>query len=104
MNQARLNIFDATIGVRDERTWLDSKVLRRQMTEDLGKQGLSQRSEKATEAAESFMDDMNRRAAMRTGIERKSEEQRKQQVELMQRKAEEYRERLRRKLRPEVRD
>lgn len=104
MNQARPNVFDATIGVRDERTWLDKQLLRRELTADQKREALDRRSQKASEAAESFRERMNSRAELRSGIEKKSEEIRKQQLELMQRKADEYRERLRNKLRPEVRD
>lgn len=103
MAEARLNLFDATIGVPDG-NWLDSKVMRRELSQDLEKEALSHRARQATQAAESFRDDMNRRAATRDGIERKSEEMRKQQLALMQGKAEEYRNRLRNKLRPEIRD
>lgn len=102
MTEARPNIFDTTIGPQAERSWLDSKVLRRELTEDLHERALNHRVEKASKAAESFMDDMNRRAELRSGIERKSEEIRKQYVEEMRRHAEEYREKLRKKLRPDV--
>lgn len=104
MTEARLNMFELPAGARHDQTWLDSKVMRRELTEDRRREGFSKRTEKASEAAESFLGDLNRRAEMRSGIERKSEEARKQQIELMRQKADEYRERLRSKMPPQVWD
>lgn len=102
MDQARLNIFDATIGIQGEKSWLDSKVLRREMTEDRQREALSQRKELASEAAGLFRDGMSRRAEMRNGLEQRSKESRAHHEELLKRKAQEYREKLRSKLRPDV--
>jgi hypothetical protein len=102
MDQARLNIFDSTLGVRGEKSWLDSKVMRRELTQDLQRDALSQRKEKATEAAESFRDGMSKRAEMRNGLEQRAKESKSHYEELLKRKADEYREKLRSKLRPDV--
>jgi hypothetical protein len=102
MEQARMNIFDATLGVRGEKTWLDSKVMRRELTEDLERGAFTDRVEKANQAAESFRDGIAKRAEMRNGLEERSKESRRQHEEMLKRKAEEYREKLRAKLRPDV--
>lgn len=99
---ARLNLFDATVGVRGEKTWLDSKVMRRELTEDLQRNGLVQRMEKAGEVADLFRDTLSKRAEMRSGVEQKSKESRRAHEDMLKRKAEEYREKLRAKLRKDV--
>jgi hypothetical protein len=73
------------------------------MTEDLCREGLTRRAEMMGEASNSFRDDLNERAARRDGLARRSEESRRREAELMQRKAEEYRDKLRKKLRLEER-
>jgi hypothetical protein len=104
MTQARPNIFDATLGVSGQQTWLDSKVMRRELTEDLQRAALTERKSKAEEEAEMFREILSKRAEKRDGLEKKSAELRKLQEEIMRRKADEYRERLRSKLRPDVWD
>lgn len=98
MDQGRLNIFDATLGAGVERSWLDAKVMRREMTQDLQREALSQRKERASEAAESYRNGMSKRAEKRNGLEQRSREARAHYEELLKRKAEEYREKLRAKL------
>lgn len=98
MAEVRDNLFDSTIGASSERTWLDNKILRRELAEDIGREGLTKRAERATQAAEDFRDDLTRRAELRTGIEKKSAEIRRREEDLLRRKADEYRERLRRYL------
>jgi len=101
MTQARLNIFDATLGVRGQ-DWLDSKVMRREMTEEMQREAFAQKKEKADAAAETFLEKLSRRNEARDGLEKKSAEIRKSHEDLMRQKAEEYRERLRSKLRKDV--
>ncbi len=96
--QSREHIFDNTLGVRDESSWLDRKVLRRELTDSLNRQSLSERTEKAEMAKENFLGDLSRRAQLREGVEKKSEQIRKQHEEALRRKADEYRERLRKYL------
>lgn len=98
MDQGRLNIFDTTLGAGGDRSWLDSKVMRREMTQDLQREALSQRREKASEAAGMYRDFMSKRAEQRNGLEQKSKEARAYYEELLKRKAAEYREKLRAKL------
>lgn len=102
--ESRATIFDSTIGPADDSVWLDRKVLRRELTADLSKKGLEGKSIGAIAAAEGFLDDMTRRAQARAGIEKKSEEIRRQHEQMMREKASAYRERLRGYLRPELRD
>lgn len=104
MSQARPNIFDATLGVGGEVSWLDSKVMRRELTEDLQRVALTERKEKADAEADMFRELLNKRAEQRDGLEKKSAELRKLHEEAMRRKAAEYRERLRSKLRPDLWD
>jgi hypothetical protein len=99
---ARVNLFDATLGARGEKTWLDSKVMRRELTEDLQRSGMAQRQEKAGQVADIFRDTLSKRAEMRSGLEQRSKESRRLHEEMLKRKAEEYREKLRSKLRAEV--
>lgn len=99
---ARLNLFDATLGARGEKTWLDSKVMRREMTEDLQRNGMAQRAEKAVEVADLFRDSLSKRAEKRNDLEQKSKESRRLHEEMLRSKAEEYREKLRSKLRKDV--
>lgn len=104
MAEIRNNLFDTTMGVRSEHTWLDKKVMRRELTEDLNRESLSKRAERAVEAAEEFRDDLSRRAEARNGIEKKSVEIRRREEEILRRKADEYRERLRKKLPADLRE
>jgi hypothetical protein len=90
MTQARPNIFDATLGVSGQ--------------QDLQRAALTERKSKAEEEAEMFREILSKRAEKRDGLEKKSAELRKLQEEIMRRKADEYRERLRSKLRPDVWD
>jgi hypothetical protein len=98
MAENRTNIFDTTVGVCGESTWLDKKVLRRELTQDLNRESLHRRTERASEAADNFRDDLTRRAKLRNGIEKKSVEVRRKEEEVLRQKADEYRERLRKKL------
>jgi hypothetical protein len=99
---ARVNLFDATLGARGEKSWLDSKVMRRELTEDLQRNGMAQRQERAGQVADIFRDTLSKRAEMRSGLEQRSKESRRLHEEMLKRKAEEYREKLRSKLRAEV--
>ena len=103
MADIRENIFDSTIGANQDKTWLDSKVMRRELTEDLHKESLSKRAERANEAARSFLGDLTKRAEVRHGLEERSIERRRREEDILRQKADEYRERLRKYLRPELR-
>jgi len=103
MVELRLNVFDSTLGVDSESTWLDRKVLRRELTQDLNRESLTKRVEHASQAAETFKDDLSRKAQLRTGIEKKSAEVRRREEEILKRQADEFREKLRRKLPSELR-
>jgi hypothetical protein len=102
--QSRIHIFDSTLGLPEDGSWLDRKVLRRELTDERLRDSMNNRAERATTAAQSFLEDMSRKAQMRNGIERKSEEIRRAQEEAMKAKADAYRQKLRGYLRPELRD
>jgi hypothetical protein len=102
--QSTSHFFDSTMGLPDDSNWLDRKVLRRELTANRDKDSLTNRAERATNAAQNFLQDMTRKVEMRNDIERKSEEVRRQQQESLRQQAEEYREKLRGYLRPELRD
>jgi hypothetical protein len=105
MAEARNNIFDHTLGICSERqSWLGRKVLRRELTDDLNRDSLTKRTERASAAAEDFRDDMSRRAQLRNGIEKKSVEIRRREEEILKQKADEYRQRLQRYLPRELQD
>jgi hypothetical protein len=103
--QSRAHIFDSTLGVTDVgSSWLDRKVLQRELTDSLNQNSLNQRKERASQAAETFLGDLSERAQRRNGIERRSEQIRRQQEEILKRQADEYRQRLRKFLPAELRD
>jgi len=87
-----------------ETMWLTTKVTRRETREEILKEGLNAREEKASKAAESYRNDLNRKAELRDGIQKRSAEVKQAHLENLNRKAEEYRERLRGYLRPELRE
>lgn len=103
MADVRNNIFDSTIGAGQQKTWLDSKVTRRSLTEDLHKESLTKKTERANEAAKNFLGDLTKRAEVRHGLEERSVQRRRLEEDMLRRKADEYREKLRRYLRPELR-
>lgn len=85
-------------------SWLNSKVQRRQTRDCILKEGSESRQEKAERAAESFLEDLGRKAELRDEIRLRMEESKKAGEELVRQKAEAYRQRLRGYLRPELRE
>ena len=101
--QGRSNLFDHTQGIPGD-NWLDRKQLKREITDTMNKESMSARTESAQDVAQNFLDELSRKAQLRNGISRKSEELRRQQQEKLKRQADEYRERLRRLMPPTLRE
>jgi hypothetical protein len=101
--QGRTHIFDNTMGVAAD-SWLDKRQLRRELTDNLNRESINARAESAQDVAQGFLDDLNRKAQLRDGISRKSEELKRLQQERIRREAEEYRQRLRRRMPRSLRD
>jgi hypothetical protein len=85
-------------------TWLENKVEKREEKEGLAKRSMDQRQSNAYEQAEVFLGEMKSRATLRDGIEQKSKMVREREQQILKRQADEYRERLRKYLRPELRE
>ncbi|HEY9789819.1 MAG TPA: hypothetical protein V6D22_05445 [Candidatus Obscuribacterales bacterium] len=98
------SIFDAGRGIPDNESWLDRKMMRREMSDTLNRQAIDICTQRATSAAQKFLDDLREKAELRSDIERKSEEIRLRHQEELRRQAEQYRSKLRGYLRPELRD
>ena len=101
--QGRSNLFDNGRGIPSD-DWLDRKQLRREISDNLSKESLSARSESAQDVAQNFLDELSRKAQLRNGISRKSEELKRQHQQTLKRQADEYRERLRRLMPPSLRE
>jgi hypothetical protein len=102
--QSTTHLFYSNLGLPDDSNWLDCKVLRREVTTIRDKESLSHRVERAGDEAQNFLRDLTRKAEKRHEMERKLVEARRLQEENLKRQAEEYREKLRGYLRPELRD
>lgn len=101
--QSRSHIFDSTLGFPSD-NWLDRRQLRRELTDNLERESMSAKNESAQNMAQNFLDELSRKAQLRDGISRKSEELKRQQEETLRRQAAEYRERLRRLMPPSLRE
>ena len=93
-----------TTGIPDDGSWLDRRVLRREMTDSLNKQAVDNQVQKATDEAQGFLDGIRDRAQVRNIINKRSEETRRLHQEQLRQQAEAYRAKLRGYLRPELRD
>jgi hypothetical protein len=97
-------VYDGGKGIPDNESWLDRKVMRREMSDSLNRQAIDICTQRADLAAQKYLDDLRGKAEVRNDIERKSEEIRQRHQEELKRQADQYRSKLRGYLRPELRD
>jgi len=84
--------------------WLSEKVNRRETKEELLKERLTEREMRANQAAEDYLGHLSRRAKLRDGLRERGEDYRRMQQEILEEKARQFREQLRKKLPDTLRD
>jgi hypothetical protein len=101
--QGRSQTFDNNISVPGD-NWLEQKVMKRELTDILNKESISAKAESAQDVRQGFLEDLNRKAELRSGISKKSEELKRIQQEKLAQQAAEYREKLRRRMPESLRE